>query len=68
MSVSFWLEGVAMPSVSIFGLLGKLHYNITWIMIKILLGNSLSIHILNNQHSSLDLHPSFTNLLICLVS
>jgi hypothetical protein len=24
MSVSFWLEGVAMPAVSVFGLLGKL--------------------------------------------
>ena len=31
-------------------------------------GNAVSIHILYNRHSKLDLNPSFTNLLICLVS
>ena len=31
-------------------------------------GNAVSIRILHNRHSNLDLNPSFTNLLICLVS
>jgi len=39
-----------MPFVSFFGLIG----------------NILSIRILNSRHSSLDLNNSFTNLLICL--
>ena len=39
-----------MPTISILGLLG----------------NVLSVHILHSRHSGLDLHTSFTNLLICL--
>ena len=31
-------------------------------------GNAVSIRILHNRHSNLDLNPSFKNLLICLVS
>ena len=51
MSYSFWLEGVAMPVVSLMGLIG----------------NIISIVILSNNKSRLDLHPMFVSLCICLV-
>jgi len=50
MSVSFWLEGIAMPATSVFGLIG----------------NIVSIHILHSSRNDLNLIKSFTNLLICL--
>lgn len=50
MSISFVLDSVAMPLVSVLGLFG----------------NVLSIIILNNRRGGLDLNSSFTSLLICL--
>jgi len=50
LSITFWMEGVLMPTISFFGLIG----------------NIISIYILRNNHIRLDLHPSFTNLCICL--
>ena len=51
MSYSYWLEGVAMPVVSLMGLIG----------------NIISIVILSNNKSRLDLHPMFVSLCVCLV-
>ena len=68
MSVSFWLEGVAMPAVSVFGLLGEFHNDAACPYLHFTAGNLVSIRILHSRHSSMELNPSFTNLLICLVS
>ena len=50
MSVKFWVEGVGIPLVSSFGLLGNL----------------ISILIFQNRSQGLDLNPNFSQLLICL--
>lgn len=50
MSVTFWVEGVGIPLVSSFGLLGNL----------------ISILIFLKRSQGLDLNPNFSQLLICL--
>ena len=66
MTYSFWLEGVAMPVISLMGLIGK---RISLVLILTSpAGNIISILILTNNKSRLDLHPIFVSLCVCLVS
>ena len=68
MSWAFWLEGVCIPIISTFGLLGK---SATFLFLQVafqLAGNICSIWVLSSRRAHLDLSPTFTSLLICLVS
>ena len=68
MSWAFWLEGVCIPIISTFGLLGK---SATFLLLQVafqLAGNICSIWVLSSRRAHLDLSPTFTSLLICLVS
>ena len=68
MSWAFWLEGVCIPIISTFGLLGK---SATFLFLQVafqLTGNICSIWVLSSRRAHLDLSPTFTSLLICLVS
>ena len=47
--MSFWLEGVAMPAVSVFGLLGELELLV--FIFSLPSGNLVSIRILHSRHS-----------------
>ena len=67
MSWAFWLEGVCIPIISTFGLLGK---SATFLLLQVafqLAGNICSIWVLSSRRAHLDLSPTFTSLLICLV-
>ena len=57
-----WSGIIYFPSPSLF-----LFSNIQLYFVLFVSGNIISIYILRNNHIRLDLHPSFTNLCICLV-
>ena len=73
----FWIEGILTPIVSIAGVFGEfkkdyLNLNIfihkTENFERNILGNIICIWVLTKKKKELGLKPSFTNLLILLVS
>ena len=62
----FWIEGVAVPAIAVFGIIGTVvtgHTN-TRDVTFLLSGNIFCVFVFN--HKSVDLKPSFSNILKCL--
>ena len=60
----FWIEGIAIPCIALFGIFG-----LVWIRrgrkcVLFLAGNIACVFVFN--HKSVDLKPSFSNILKCL--
>ena len=63
---AFWIEGVAVPTTAVFGIVGNnLSVRwLSWIECDSIAGNILCLFVFNNK--SVDLKPSFSNILKCL--